>query len=122
MPACAIKPADRRKQVKLVGNDLVKHYGKRPYYTVEQVKAANTRQYVPWDVSCWSHAMFNSHRDFDAYHDTLGESCDYAAMKADMLSSVSSGASDSGSWFDFDLSWLEFPDIDWSVFDFFDLT
>lgn len=40
-------------------------------------------------------------------------------MKSEMLSSVST-ASDT-SWFDIDLSWLEFPDIDFSLFDFFDL-
>jgi hypothetical protein len=40
-------------------------------------------------------------------------------MKAEMLSSVSD-ATDT-SWFDFDLSWLEFPDIDFSLFDFLDV-
>jgi len=39
-------------------------------------------------------------------------------MKSDMLSSVSN-VTDS-SWFDLDLSWLEFPDIDFSLFDFLD--
>jgi len=37
-----------------------------------------------------------------------------------MLLSVSNAADT--SWFDVDLSWLEFPDIDWSIFDFFDLS
>lgn len=40
-------------------------------------------------------------------------------MKAEMLASVSSA--DDASWFDIDLSWLEFPDIDLSIFDFFDV-
>jgi hypothetical protein len=119
MTACALAPADKRRQVKKVGNDLVRHYGKRRYYTVQEVKDANRRQNIGLDFSCWSHATFNSHGDFDAYHRSMGEDCDYASMKAEMLASVSSA--DGASWFDIDLSWLEFPEIDWSVFDFFDV-
>ena len=120
MRGCTMRPADRRKQIQGVGNDLLKHYGKRKFYTVEQVKEANARLGIPFDFCCWSHAAFNSHRDFDAFHESIGESCDYGVMKADMLASVSA-VEEAPSWFDFDLSWLEFPDIDWSLFDFFDI-
>ena len=43
-------------------------------------------------------------------------------MKKAMLASLADGEAAPG-WldFDFDLSWLDFPDIDWSIFDFFDL-
>lgn len=116
--------AERRQHVQRVGNDLVHHYGKRKYYTAHEVREANRRQNVDVDLACWSHAFFNSHSDFDQYHLGLGEACDYTAMKAEMLASVSvdSLRSSSTSWFDIDLdlSWLEFPDIDWSIFDFFD--
>ncbi|WP_147383990.1 DUF6559 family protein [Noviherbaspirillum sedimenti] len=113
-----MSPRDRKSQVKAVGNDLVKHYGKKRFYTVQQVKDANRRNDIGIDAGCWSHAAFNSHSDFDAYHESIGEKCDYAAMKSEMLGSVSN-ASDA-SWFDIDLSWLEFPDMDWSIFDFVD--
>ncbi len=119
MPACAISPDDRRRQVRLVGNDLIKHHGKKRYYTVNEVRDANRRQNIGLDFACWSHASFNSHLDFDDFHRSIGESCDYVSMKSEMLSSVST-ATDT-SWFDIDLSWLEFPDIDFSLFDFFDL-
>ena len=118
MRACTISPVDRQKQVRLVGNDLLKNYGKKNFYTVQEVKEANRRQGIGLDFGCWSHATFNTHRDFDAYHQSIGETCDYVAMKSDMLASVSN-ATDS-SWFDVDLSWLEFPDIDLSLFDFLD--
>ncbi|PUE06719.1 hypothetical protein B9Z51_12270 [Limnohabitans sp. T6-5] len=118
MPACAISPADRRQQVRKIGNDLLQNYGKKQYYTIEEVKAANHRNKVDFDFVCWSYAAFNSHKDFDDYHRSVGESCDYVSMKSDMLSSVSN-VTDT-SWFDFDLSWLEFPDIDFSLFDFLD--
>lgn len=115
-----LSKAERRRHVQRIGNDLVQHHGKRKYYTVDEVRAANRRQDIDIDLVCWSHAFFNSHADFDRYHLELGEVCDYAAMKADMLASI--GTDTSTAWFDFDLdlSWLEFPDIDWSIFDFFD--
>ena len=117
--ACALSPSDKRAQAQAVGDDLIRNYGKKPYYTVEEVKAANRRQMIDVDFCCWSHALFNSHADFDSYHRSIGEQCNYASMKAEMLQSVSTAAD--GSWFDMDLSWLEFPDIDFSIFDFFDL-
>lgn len=119
MRACAIAPSDRRDQVKRVGDDLLRNYGKKPYYTVQEVKDANRRCNISPDFGCWSHATFNTHKDFDEFHQAIGEQCDYAAMKGEMLASVSD-ASDT-SFFDIDLSWLEFPDIDWSIFDFFDI-
>jgi hypothetical protein len=63
--------------------------------------------------------MFSTRRDFDAHHAATGEACDYSEMRSQMLAAVS--AKDE-SWFnwDLDLSWIEFPDIDWSIFDFFD--
>jgi macrodomain Ter protein organizer (MatP/YcbG family) len=101
-----------------VGDDLVRHHGKKHFYTVQQVKDANRRNNIDLDFACWSHAAFNTRSDFDSYHESIGESCDYAAMKSEMLSSIST--SSDTSWFDIDLSWLEFPDIDWSTFEFID--
>lgn len=116
---CAISPSDKKAQAKRVGDDLVRHHGKRNFYSVQQVRAANERCQVPLDAACWSHALFNTHFDFDRLHASAGEACDYLAMKREMLESVARG--ESPGWFDFDLSWLEFPDIDLSIFDFFDL-
>ncbi|MBX9607606.1 MAG: hypothetical protein K2Y51_15395 [Gammaproteobacteria bacterium] len=118
MRACAMQPADRRAQLKRVGNDLVQHYGKRKFYSIQQVQNANKRQGVTFDFACWSHAFFNSHADFDRLHAQVGEACDYSAMKREMAESVSTPGD--SAFFDFDLSWLELPDIDWSVFDFLD--
>lgn len=118
MAACATKPADQRTQLRLVGNDLLKHHGKKKYYSVQQVKSANLRQKIDVDLHCWSHAFFNSHADFDALHQHMGEACNYQEMKKEMIDAVS--CTEDSSWFDFDLSWLEFPDIEWSIFEFID--
>ncbi|MDQ3287409.1 MAG: hypothetical protein M3Q42_03965 [Pseudomonadota bacterium] len=115
---CAISPSDKQAQGKRVGDDLVRRHGKRKFYTVDQVRAANRRNDISLDVGCWSHALFNSHEDFDRLHAAAGEACDYLAMKKEMLVALSSESS--GDWFDFDLSWLDFPDLDFSLFDFFE--
>ncbi|HEX7992081.1 MAG TPA: hypothetical protein VF513_18170 [Stenotrophomonas sp.] len=115
---CAIAPEDKRRQAQLVGDDLLHHYGKRNFYSVQQVRDANRRNKIDLDLACWSHALFNTHSDFDQLHAASGEACDYPAMKAEMLRSMATDSS--ASWFDFDLSWLEFPDLDISLFDFFD--
>lgn len=123
-PPCATRPLQARRQIQTVGDDLVRHHGKRRFYTVDQVRAANRRQGIGLDVGCWSHAFFNSHADFDRLHAGQGASCDYAGMKAELAEALtSSNASPPSSWldFDWDLSWLELPDLDWSIFDFFDL-
>ena len=40
---CAISPQDKKAQAKRVGDDLVRHHGKRNFYSVQQVRAANER-------------------------------------------------------------------------------
>lgn len=63
--------------------------------------------------------LYAAPADFAAYHRKTGETCNYLAMKTEMTSALTDGASD--SWFDIDLSWLEWPDIDLSaIFDFLD--
>ena len=120
LPApCALAPRDKKAQAKRVGDDLVRHHGKRRFHSTAQVRAANERCGIPLDVSCWSFALFGTHSDFDRIHEAAGGACDYLAMKQQMLESVATG--DASGWFDFDLSWLDFPDIDWSIFDFLDL-
>ena len=116
---CAMSPRDKKAQAQAVGQDLVRHYGKRKFYTVEQVKESNRRREINIDVACWSHAMFNSHEDFDHLHSAVAEGCDFASMKAQMLRAVAT--EESSGWFDWDLSWLEFQDLNFSLFDSLDL-
>ncbi|NIK44719.1 hypothetical protein FHY10_003055 [Xanthomonas arboricola] len=63
--------------------------------------------------------MFNSHEEFDRLHSGIAEGCNYAAMKSDMLRAVATNGS--GGWFNWDMSWLDFPYLDFSLFDFLDL-
>ena len=121
MPACQLAPADKKALIGAVGEELVRGHGKRKYYEPAQVRrAAETRGY-PVDVHCWAYCIFTTPEDFKAIHDALGEACDYAAMKAQVLADLAAGGT--FSWLDVDLSWLEWPDIDLSsVFDWFDFS
>jgi hypothetical protein len=116
---CAQKPTDLRAFGKAVGDDLIKHHGKHPYYSVKQIRRSVKRLDFPLDWDCWAYALYSSPADFEAQHAATGEVCDYAAMKSEMFSAMTDGAS--SSWFDLDMSWLEWPDIDFSsIFDSID--
>lgn len=120
MTSCALPPTDKKAYGKAVGEELVKNYGKKKYYSPEEVKKASSQTKYDIDWHCWAMCLYTSPSDFDAYHQSIGENCNYAEMKAEMTSALTDGASD--SWFDIDLSWLEWPDIDLSsVFDFIDI-
>lgn len=118
MPACEMKPDDKKAFVGAVCEELVKRHGKQNYYRTDQIgKAAKDRGY-PLDVHCWAYCIFSSAEDFKALHEAAGEVCDHAAMKAEVLAELAGG---SFQWPDIDLSWLEWPDIDVSaIFDWFD--
>lgn len=120
MTSCALPPADKKAYGKSVGEELVKTFGKKKYYSPEQVKKASSQTKYDIDWHCWAMCLYTSPSDFDAYHRSIGGSCNYADMKSEMTSALTDGASD--SWFDIDLSWLEWPDFDLSsVFDFIDI-
>lgn len=120
MPACEMKPADKKAYVGAVGEELVRRHGKRKYYEPRQVVEASSARGYGVDYVCWAHCIYISPGDFKALHEAAGEACDHVAMKAEVLGDLAGG---SFQWLDVDLSWLEWPDIDLSgVFDWFDLS
>jgi hypothetical protein len=114
MGSCLIEPADKSKLAKTLGGKLVERYGQRRFYTIREIKSAYAETSLPLDWSCWGYAMFSAQPDFDAYHGILGETCDYVAMKGEMLASLTSQAAD--SWFSLDMSWIDLPDLDLGSF------
>lgn len=127
--SCPPAPAHKKEYVSEIGKILVENYGKRPYYTPEQVEYANkqTKWYNKYqlDFTCWAMSVFSSHNDFDRHHQATGEACDYSEMKTEMLSGMAS--TNNSSWFDLssvdlpaidiDASWLDFGDVFGSVFE-----
>lgn len=118
MPACEMKPNDKKALIGAVGEELVRRHGKKKYYTTGEVRDSALASGVADVFVCWAYCIYCSPEAFKALHDALGESCDYAKMKAQVLADLSGG---SFQWPDIDLSWLEWPDIDLSsLFDWFD--
>ena len=110
----------KKDYAKQVGDVLVKNYGKQKYYKPAQIKYASRKTSYDIDWHCWAMVLYSSRSDFDAYHQKIGEVCDYTSMKAEMMLAVTDGVSESWFDFDFDLSWLEWPDFDLSdIFDMF---
>ena len=121
MRATKITKQQMRDLEKQVGDRLFKKHGKKKSYTPSQIQEACRKSNTPIDWHCWAMCFYTDHESFDFYHESIGESCDYVGMKTEMVSALTEGASDSWVDFDFDLSWLELPDFDFSsFFDFFD--
>jgi hypothetical protein len=119
MPVCALAPSDKKKLGITLGTDLARKHGKQRYYSAKQVKDSARQLGFAIDWDCWGLSLFLSPEAFAHYHRAIGEVCDYVKMRSEMTAAVTDGAS--SSWFDVDLSWLEWPDIDLGdVFDIFD--
>ncbi len=116
MKPCSRPPANKKEFSVKLGKSLVEKYGKRRYYTIDQTRDRMSSLGYPIDYYCWGHALFVMPSEFISYHQSIGESCDQLTMKSELTSAITDGASD--SWFDIDLSWIEWPDIDIaSIFD-----
>lgn len=119
MKGCSLSPTDKKAYAEDVGRILVRTHGKQKFYTPTQVKKASSQTRYSVDWHCWAMCLYSSPSDFNDYHATIGESCNYAEMKAEMATALTDGAS--GSWFELDLSWFECPDFDLSsILDIFD--
>jgi len=118
---CHLDPGEKKAFIGAVGKELVGKHGKRKYYKSSEVRSAAERIGYSVDIHCWAYCIFSSPQDFKAIHDATGEVCDYAAMKASVLSELA--PTGVFSLLDIDLSWLEWPDIDLtSLFDWFDFS
>ncbi len=113
-------PRDKRAFGKAVGDELLRRHGRRRSYNLANIAEVIDSLDLPVDFARWAYAAFASPEDVKAYQAFTGETYDFAAMKSAMFSAMTEGASD--SWFDFDMSWLEWPDFDFSsLFSGFDL-
>ena len=113
--SCAKPPKNKKVYAKNIGQILVRNYGKKKYYSILEVQKT-TKMVSSVDWVCWAMCLYVSPSEFDAYHQSIGEICDYSEMRSEMALAITDNAS--SSWFDADLSWLEWPDFDFfSIFD-----
>lgn len=121
MPACHMKPKDKKAFIGAVGEELVRRHGKRKYYEPSAIRRAAEHLGYSMDIHCWAYCIFSAPDAFRAVHEAAGEVCDYAGMRAEVLADLADGGAFSA--LDVDLSWLEWPDIDLTaIFDWFDVS
>jgi hypothetical protein len=112
---------DKRALGQAVGDELIKRHGKRRFYRVQEVVDVFDVLELSLDGLQWALAAYSSPAEFAAYSASIHSAADYAEMKSAMFEAMT--GSDSSSWFDLDMSWLDWPDFDFSgFFDFFDFS
>ena len=119
MPTIPSTALDKRALGKAVGDELLKRHGKQRFYKVQEILDVFDLLDLGLEGLNWALSAYSSPEDFAAYNASLGSTADYAAMKSEMFDAMT--GTDSSAWFDLDMSWLEWPDFDFSgLFDFFD--
>lgn len=66
---------------------LRKDYGISKSYTSAQVIKTIERSGLNSDYSCYALSMFSDRMEFERYHESLGESCDYIELRSEVASS-----------------------------------
>ena len=64
-----------------LSQDLVRRFGKRSLYSVEQVTQAVERGKFSAEFIDYAHATFCRQKDFDAHYEPLGVSCSYFGLR-----------------------------------------
>lgn len=113
MTTCTLLPAEKKSYAIDVGKILVKKFGKKKSYSPSQIQQASQQTKYDIDWYGWAMSLYSSPSDFNSYHKSIGETCDYASMKAEMAYDITDGRSE--SWFNFSLSWLDWPDLELSA-------
>jgi hypothetical protein len=73
-----------RDYVRYLPRLLARSYGVSPTYTPGQIKSAINRSGLDADYSCYALAMYSGRDNFDQYHGSTGEDCDYDAMREEV--------------------------------------
>ncbi len=75
-----------RSYVRKLPRLLRRDYGAAPRYTPAQIRKTIERYDLNQDYSCYAISMFSDRTGFDFYHQSIGESCDYDSMRAEVAS------------------------------------
>jgi hypothetical protein len=70
-----------RSYVRRLSHDLVRRFGKKSFYSIEQVTQAVQRGKFSADFIAYAHAAFCSQPDFDAQYQPTRGSCSYWELR-----------------------------------------
>ena len=83
--------ANKKEYITEIGSILVKKYGRKRFYSPEEVKKAHAK--TNWsdslDLPIWGMSAFSSQLEFDRYFRRMGLAMDYTKMKTEALQSFS---------------------------------
>jgi hypothetical protein len=78
-----------RTYSKQLGTKLQERYGVRDKYPPDQIKTTIRESGWSGDFDCFGIAMYADLNDFTEYHRSIGEVCDYAAMRSEISACLS---------------------------------
>lgn len=84
MPAASLAIEDKRAFVQKTGSILLKKYGVKTFYTPNEIKEAAIDSGYSFEFISWVLAIYASRDDFDSFHQTIGETYNYAKMRIEM--------------------------------------
>lgn len=70
-----------RSYMKRLSQQLVRRFGKRPYYSVGQVTQAAERGKFSTTFIAYAHAAFCNQKDFEVYYQPTGFACSYQGLR-----------------------------------------
>lgn len=70
-----------RSYARSLSQDLVRRFGRRSFYSVDQVTQAVQRGKFSATFIAYAHAAFCSQADFEAHYQRLGVACSYQALR-----------------------------------------
>ncbi len=71
-----------RSYVWKLSQDLLRRFGKKNYYTIDEVTNAAERGRFSAAFIAYAHAIFCARADFDARYSALGVACTYDGLRA----------------------------------------
>jgi hypothetical protein len=86
-----VSRSSRKSYVKKLPGLLAKDYGRSAHYKPSQIKRTIERAGLDPIYSCYAIAMFSGREDFIQFHNDIGETCDYDAMRAEVAHGHFSG-------------------------------
>ena len=70
-----------RSYVRRLSYDLLRRFGKKRFYSIEQVTQAVQRGKFAGDFMAYAHAAFCTERDFDGHYQSVRHSCSYRDLR-----------------------------------------
>ncbi|QEG34384.1 hypothetical protein [Bythopirellula goksoeyrii] len=89
---CGAPVGVKRAYATKLAPQLAKDYGKCRRYTPNEVFESANRAGLDIDYICWGYVLFWDQMTFEALHDRMGETCDYAEMHTEIGSVMADAA------------------------------